>query len=84
MVGTFCHFSYEHNDPSARIVALVVEVQCRGRGVGRALVQAAETDLAERSISRLTLNTRLTREEAHVFYKRLGYEKTGFRFGKTW
>ncbi len=83
MIGTFCHLSYEHNDPSARIVALVVDEHSRRHRVGRALVKAAETDLAERNLTRLSLNTRLTREDAHAFYERLGYEKTGYRFGKT-
>jgi ribosomal protein S18 acetylase RimI-like enzyme len=83
MIGTFCHFTYEHNDPSARILALVVEAQARGRGVGRALIQAAEDDLAARNMMRLSVDTRLTRKEAHLFYERLGYEKNGFRFVKT-
>src|SRR5881392_3284118 len=44
MIGTFCHHSYEHNNPSARIIALVVDEKMRRRGVGQSLVQAAETD----------------------------------------
>jgi GNAT superfamily N-acetyltransferase len=83
MIGTFCHHSYEHNDPSARILVLVVAEALRGRGVGRVLVRAAEADLAARNITRLALNTRLTRKEAHLFYERLRYEKNGFRFFKT-
>ena len=54
----------------------------RGRGLGRALVRAAETDLAARNITRVALNTRLTREEAHSFYERLRYKRNGFRFYK--
>ena len=83
MIGTFCHYSYEHNDPSARILALVVDGPFRRRGVGRALLEMAEADLAERNVTRLSLDTRLTREGAHSFYEGLGYVKTGFRFGKT-
>ena len=83
MIGTFCYPSYEHNDLSARILALVVETQMRSRGVGRALVQAAETELAASNITRVSVNTRLTRQEAHLFYERLRYEKNGFRYAKT-
>ncbi len=83
MVGTFCHLSYEHNDLSARILALVVDAQMRSRGVGRALVQATETELAASNIARVSVNTRLTRHEAHLFYEQLRYEKNGFRYVKT-
>lgn len=83
MIGTFCHPSYEHNDLSARILALVVDAQMRSRGVGRALVQATETELAASNIARVAVNTRLTRQDAHLFYERLSYEKNGFRYVKT-
>lgn len=83
MIGTLWHSSYEHNDPSGRILALVVEAPMRGRGVGRALVEAAERDLTAQNIKRLSVNTRLTRKEAHLFYERFCYEKNGCRYVKT-
>src|SRR4029077_13571162 len=51
MIGTFTCYTYEHNSPSGRILALVVSEKMRGRGVGRALVAAAEKDLARKNIS---------------------------------
>src|SRR5437867_278671 len=83
MIGTLTHASHEHNDPSGKIIALVVSKQKRRSGVGRALVAAAEKDFASRRVTRVTLTTRSEREGAHRFYETLGYAKTGFRFGKN-
>jgi len=82
MVGTFTRYTYEHNSPSANIIALVVSKEMRGRGIGHALIAAAEKNLAERNIRRVAVLTRFERKEAHVFYEKLGYTKNGFRFLK--
>src|SRR5256885_7468933 len=50
MIGTYTCYTYEHNSPSARILALIVSEKMRGRGVGEALIAAAERDLAQRNI----------------------------------
>jgi ribosomal protein S18 acetylase RimI-like enzyme len=83
MVGTLTHASHEHNDPSGKIIALVVSKRQRRSGVGRALIAAAENDFASRRVTRVTLTTRFEREGAHRFYEALGYAKTGFRFAKN-
>ena len=54
----------------------------RRRGIGRTLIATAETDFAQRGIRRVSLDTRLTREDAHKFYELLGYERNGWRFVK--
>ena len=83
MIGTLTHASHEHNDPSGRIIALVVSKKQQRSGIGRALIAAAEKDFTERKVTRVSLTTRFTREEAHNFYEALGYSRTGFRFGKN-
>jgi ribosomal protein S18 acetylase RimI-like enzyme len=83
MIGTLTNASHEHNDPSGKIIALVVSKKQRRSGIGRALVAAAEKDFAKRKVTRVSLTTRFTREEAHQFYEALGYSKTGFRFAKN-
>jgi GNAT superfamily N-acetyltransferase len=82
MIGTFTSYSYEHNSPSGRILALVVSEKMRGRGVGRALIAAAENHLAQKNIRRIAVNTRFERKEAHEFYEKVGYTRNGFRFVK--
>ena len=82
MIGTFTCPSYEHNDPSGRILAVATLGTMRRRGIGRALIAIAEKDFAQRGIRRVALNTRLAREDAHKFYESLGYERNGWRFAK--
>jgi ribosomal protein S18 acetylase RimI-like enzyme len=82
MIGTLAYPSYEHNDASGRILALVTSSRARRRGIGRALIATAEKDFAQRGIRRVSLDTRLTREDAHKFYQLLGYERNGWRFVK--
>jgi ribosomal protein S18 acetylase RimI-like enzyme len=82
IIGTITCPSYEHNDPSGRILALVTSNATRRRGIGRALIATAEKDFAQRGITRVALDTRFTREDAHKFYESLGYQRNGWRFVK--
>ena len=82
MIGTFTCYTYEHNSPSGRILALIVSEKMRGHGVGHALIAAAEKDLAGKNIRRVAVNTHFERKEAHEFYEKAGYTRNGFRFVK--
>jgi ribosomal protein S18 acetylase RimI-like enzyme len=59
MIGTLTHPSFEHNDASGRILALVILSTMRRSGIGRALIATAEKDFAQRGIRRVALDTRL-------------------------
>ena len=69
--------------PVAYITALVTAPEARGRGVGRALVAAAEAWARERGCSRLTVTSAEHRADAHAFYPACGLAYTGRRFSKT-
>lgn len=68
--------------PVGRITALVVDVTCRGAGVGKVLVAAVESILiaAGCGLIEITSNDRLVK--AHAFYEHLGYERTSIRLAK--
>ena len=59
----------------AELVGLVVDEALRGRGIGAALVTAAEAWARERGLARLRVRSNVTREATHRFYRRLGYEE---------
>jgi GNAT superfamily N-acetyltransferase len=58
----------------AIVQALVVEVACRGKGVGRALMRHAETWARTRGLASIALHTRIDRDDACAFYARIGYD----------
>lgn len=71
---------YEHDEPFARIISLVVDARVRRRGVGAALVRFAEGWARERGTYGLMLTTNVRREEAHRFYEAMGFSRTGYRY----
>jgi ribosomal protein S18 acetylase RimI-like enzyme len=83
MIGTIACHSFEHNDLGGRILALVVTRESRRSGVARRLIAAAEKDFAQRKITRVAVDTRFERKDAHAFYESLGYTSNGFRFVKN-
>ena len=68
--------------PVGRITLLVVAAPFRGNGIGKRLVEAVETRLEERGCVLAEVTSNLKRAEAHLFYQRLGFERTSYRFGK--
>lgn len=82
MAGLERGLSYNHDEPYARIVWLVVEPGERGRGTGAALAAACEAWARGQGAASVHRTTALHREDAHRFYERLGYERTGARYLK--
>jgi len=62
--------------PFAEVGGLVVDTAWRGRGVGAALLAAAETWAAERGFATMRIRSNVIREDAHRFYEAHGYTNT--------
>jgi N-acetylglutamate synthase-like GNAT family acetyltransferase len=72
----------ERERPAAKIGALVVDKEHRGRGIGRALLAALETEARARRCSLVFLTTAERREGAQEFYERVGFRESGKRFAR--
>jgi GNAT superfamily N-acetyltransferase len=68
--------------PVGRISVLVVDRAFQGRGVGTALIEAAERFLAGRGCGRIEVTSAAHRRDAHQFYAARGYAEQGVRFAR--
>jgi len=65
-----------------RVTMLVVTDRARGRGVGTALLDAAEERLRQAGCALVEVTSNIELGGAHEFYKRRGYRRTSYRFVK--
>lgn len=67
------------------IQGLAVSAEYRRKGFGRELMYSAEEWAKQKGISKIRLNSGITRKSAHEFYCNLGYgdEKQQIRFFKS-
>src|SRR5215213_8956733 len=72
------------SDYRVEIGGLVVDAQCRRRGVGRQLVQAIEEWAKERGAMEISVRCREERAESYLFYESLSFKhvKSQFVFRK--
>lgn len=66
--------------PTARLMSIVVDEACRGRGIGRRLIEASLEQSRIWGCDRIELTSRLERGAAHSFYEAVGFEHTSKRF----
>ena len=74
---------YEYNGSYARIVALSVAPQMRGKNIGTSLVAAAEKIARSRGALTCVVNSGIQRSEAHEFYQKCGFSWRGKAFYKA-
>jgi ribosomal protein S18 acetylase RimI-like enzyme len=82
-IGTRIGHLYESNDLYGQIMALAVAAGHQRQGVGRMLMQAAESRLIDRGARVLVVTSGNRRADAHAFYESTGYTHTGRRYKKS-
>ncbi len=55
------------------VLGLVIDENCRKKSYGRMLMNAAEKWAKENNCTGVRLNSGESREEAHLFYRKIGY-----------
>jgi GNAT superfamily N-acetyltransferase len=75
IVGLFHIFARPALDkpPEAVVQALVVDASARQSGVGKALMETAESWASQRGFRSVALASSISRDAAHAFYKAIGY-----------
>lgn len=68
--------------PVGRITGLAVSAEARGRGIGQALVAAAEAHFGALGATRIEVTSGPIHQPAYEFYRHLGYVDQGLRFAK--
>jgi N-acetylglutamate synthase-like GNAT family acetyltransferase len=70
-------------DGSVAIIEdLVINKYIRGEGIGSELVRFVERKLKEKGISSIELSSDFHRAQAHDFWEKLEYKKSGYHFRK--
>nr|WP_084783583.1 GNAT family N-acetyltransferase [Paenibacillus sp. FJAT-26967] len=84
MIGVRLNLTYTSNLLKTQIASLVTKKEYQGQGIGRALLDFIE-EWAQQQGSKfiyLTSGASEERQNAHAFYKKRGFEITGYRFVK--
>jgi N-acetylglutamate synthase-like GNAT family acetyltransferase len=83
LVAIHVSASLERDGEVAKVNAIVVDEAARRQGVGKQLMALAEREARRRGCVLLFLTTAERRQDAHAFYRGLGFEETGRRFAKA-
>ena len=82
-IGTRIGPLYESDGCYGQIMALDVSAQYQRRGIGRQLLQVAESEMIARGACVLVVHSGNHRVAAHAFYESTGYGFTARRYKKA-
>lgn len=84
VVGTYAllimHNLAHRGTPSAIVEDVVVREGLQGQGIGRQMMQHAQSQAGAAGCYKLVLSSNQKRESAHAFYESLGFQRHGLSF----
>ena len=83
LIGSRVGPLYECDGPYGQIMVVAVATNYQRRGIGRMLMQTAESLMVGRGVCVLVVTSGNQRADAHAFYETNGYTFTGRRYKKT-
>ena len=81
-IGMVSFIAFEVQNKAAKIIALAVSQEYRNNGVGSNLLNMVENYCKNNDMSVISLNSGLSRDNAHKFYESKGYSKRSYGFIK--
>lgn len=81
-IGVHFGLAFEIDGIVMRIIALAVKEEYQNKGIGTALVKAAEEYARKNGVTVIGVNSGLQRTAAHNFYEKQGFYKKGYSFIK--
>lgn len=69
-----------HRGPIGRVTVLIVDKSHRRRGIGTAMLAAAETSLAKAGCRQIEAMSDITINNSHNFFRSLKFEQASYRF----
>lgn len=83
----FASLSIQHNFWEEGLIlyitTMIVDEQCRNRGIGTALLKQIEKIALDRGCRRIELESAFHRTGAHAFYEKNGFVKRAYFFSKS-
>ncbi|MBQ7982790.1 MAG: GNAT family N-acetyltransferase [Clostridia bacterium] len=72
-----CEYRLLYQPPMMNLMGIAVDAEYRGKGIGHALLTAIEDAAREHGVSGIRVISGIGRDEAHRFYRAVGYADAG-------
>lgn len=80
LLGLNIDYQLHHPKKVATVEELIITEDCRGKGVGKKLIEEVIKNARENDCDVIELTSNFARERAHNFYMKNGFSKDSYKF----